>query len=85
MLRSKEAFYSIKWDFRNWENIFYFHRKNTFCVPPPKQFSKVNCQVHAAEQQQQQADKDNQCGKGGQLSLTGNCLTAIKLLIPIPL
>ena len=21
MLRSKEAFYSIKWDFRNWENI----------------------------------------------------------------
>ena len=22
MLRSKEAFYSIKWDFRNWENIF---------------------------------------------------------------
>ena len=84
MLRSKEAFYSIKWDFRNWENIFYFHRKNTFCVPAPKQFSKVNCQVHAAEQQQQ-ADKDNQCGKGGQLSITGNCLTAIKLLIPIPL
>ena len=21
MLRSKEAFYSIKWDFRDWENI----------------------------------------------------------------
>ena len=31
----------------------------------------MNCQVHAAEQQQ--ADKDNQCGKGGQLSITGNC------------
>ena len=23
MLRSKEAFYSIKWDFTDWENIFY--------------------------------------------------------------
>ena len=22
MLRSKEAFYSIKWDFTDWENIF---------------------------------------------------------------
>ena len=44
----------------------------------------MNCQVHAAAEQQQ-ADKDNQCGKGGQLSITGNCLTAIKLLIPIPL
>ena len=32
MLRSKEAFYSIKWDSRNWENIF--QRKTTFPTPP---------------------------------------------------